>query len=60
MSITSSNTLIPYFTASLIHYFYSSKTTSDRQKQIVDLESTSKNNSIKKSNKKINTRRKRN
>ena len=51
MSSTRPNKLILYFTAYLIHYFYCSTTTCDRQKQIVDLESTSKNTS--KNNKNI-------
>ena len=43
MSITRPNALIPYFMAYyLIHYSNNLKTTCDRQKQIVDLESTSK------------------
>ena len=46
MSITLPNTLIPYFTPCLIHYFYNSKIRCDHQKRIVDVESTSKNTSI--------------
>ena len=42
MSVTRPNTLIPYFTAYIIQYFYNSKTTGDRQKPIADLESPSK------------------
>ena len=32
--------LIPYFMAYLLHYFHNLKTKNDRQKPIVDLEST--------------------
>ena len=35
--------LIPYFTPSLVHCFYNSKTRDERLKQISDSESASKN-----------------
>ena len=49
MSITRPNTFIPYFTAYLIHYiFFYWIATCDRQKLIVESQSTLKNTPIKK------------
>ena len=47
MCITRPNTLIPYFTANLMHYFYYLRSTHDSHKPIADLKSTSKNTSTK-------------
>ena len=45
-SIQTSNRLIPYFPAYLIHYFYNSKTRCDRQKQIALLKLTYKSSYV--------------
>ena len=42
MRYSDSLSLIPYFTAHLINYFYNSKTRGDSKKRTSDLESASK------------------
>ena len=46
MSVIGSLTLIPYFTAYLIHYFHNSKAWGDNKIRISDSESASKNTLI--------------
>ena len=43
MNVSEPNTLIPYYTAYLIHYFYNSKARGDRNKRTSDSDSVSKN-----------------